>query len=232
MATRTSYLNLIKPDYTDAADIADINANMDNLDSTIQGLDETGSKSLTAHNDATDAHSAMTATIDDTQVPASDTGTIRTQLSQLANRLKAATGASGWKADPSTTLASLATLVSNLASGGDVTWSGKKFTNSKLGISGLMDTNGYVSFGPNFGGLIIQWGSLNFAAGTFYADTSYPITFSTAVYAVLTTDITGNVYTQQTAASILWGQNDRLDALHLLTSSGAIGVIAWLAVGR
>ena len=77
-----------------------------------------------------------------------------------------------------------------------------------------------------------QWGSLNFAAGTFYADTSYPITFSTAVYAVLTTDITGNVYTQQTAASILWGQNDRLDALHLLTSSGAIGVIAWLAVGR
>lgn len=161
MATRTSYLNLIKPDYTDAADIADINANMDNLDSTIQGLDETGSKSLTAHNDATDAHSAMTATIDDTQVPASDTGTIRTQLSQLANRLKAATGASGWKADPSTTLASLATLVSNLASGGDVTWSGKKFTNSKLGISGLMDTNGYVSFGPNFGGLIIQWGLSN-----------------------------------------------------------------------
>lgn len=56
MATRTSYLNLIKPDYTDAADIADINANMDTLDNTIQGLDETGSKSLTAHNNATDAH--------------------------------------------------------------------------------------------------------------------------------------------------------------------------------
>ena len=177
MATRTSYLNLIKPDYTDAADIADINANMDNLDSTIQGLDETGSKSLTAHNDATDAHSAMTATIDDTQVPASDTGTIRTQLSQLANRLKAATGASGWKADPSTTLASLATLVSNLASGGDVTWSGKKFTNSKLGISGLMDTNGYVSFGPNFGGLIIQWGYANTKNGVYRTGT-FPVTFA------------------------------------------------------
>ena len=139
MATRTSYLNLIKPDYTDAADIADINANMDTLDDKIKGIDS--------------------AAIDDTLVPTSDSGTIRNQLSQLANRIKAATGAGGWKDDPSTTLASLATLVSNLASGSDVTWDGKKFTNTKLGISGLMDTNGYVSFGKNFGGLIIQWGN-------------------------------------------------------------------------
>ena len=138
MATRTTYLNLIKPDYSDAADIADINANMDTLDDKIKGIDS--------------------AAIDDTLVPTSDSGTIRNQLSQLANRIKAATGAGGWKDDPSTTLASLATLVSNLASGSDVTWDGKKFTNTKLGISGLMDTNGYVSFGKNFGGLIIQWG--------------------------------------------------------------------------
>lgn len=159
MATRTSYLNLIKPDYTDAADIADINANMDTLDTTIQGLDETGSKSLTAHNSATDAHSALASTVDDTLVPTSDSGTIRNQLSQLANRIKAATGASGWKRDPATTLASLATLVSNLSSGSDVTWSGKKFTNTKLGISGVTATNGYVSLGPNFGGLIITVGN-------------------------------------------------------------------------
>lgn len=157
MATRTSYLNLIKPDYTDAADIADINANMDTLDNTIQGLDETGSKSLTAHNNATDAHSAMQATVDDTLVPTADLNTIRNLLSNLGNRIKAATGADGWKRDPATTLASLATLVSNLSSGSDVTWSGTKFTNAKLGISGVIDTNGYVSFGPNFGGLIIQW---------------------------------------------------------------------------
>lgn len=157
MATRTSYLNLIKPDYTDAADIADINANMDTLDNTIQGLDETGSKSLTAHNNATDAHSAMQATVDDTLVPTADLNTIRNLLSNLGNRIKAATGASGWKGNPATTLASLATLVSNLSSGSDVTWSGTKFTNTKLGISGVIDTNGYVAFGPNFGGLIIQW---------------------------------------------------------------------------
>ena len=157
MATRTSYLNLIKPDYTDAADIADINANMDTLDNTIQCLDETGSKSLAAHNNATDAHRAMQATVDDTLVPTADLNTIHNLLSNLGNRIKAATGASGWKGDPATTLASLATLVSNLSSGSDVTWSGNKFTNTKLGISGVIDTNGYVSFGPNFGGLIIQW---------------------------------------------------------------------------
>lgn len=158
MATRTTYLNLIKPDYSDAADIADINANMDTLDNTIQGLDETGSKSLAAHNNATDAHRAMQATVDDTLVPTADLNTIHNLLSNLGNRIKAATGASGWKGNPATTLASLATLVSNLSSGSDVTWSGKKFTNTKLGISGVIDTNGYVSFGPNFGGLIIQWG--------------------------------------------------------------------------
>ena len=100
----------------------------------------------------------LSSTIADTKTPTSDTDTIRNQLSQLANRIKAATGAGGWKDNPSTTLASLATLVSNLATGSDVTWNGKKFTNIKLGISGLMDENGYVSFGKNFGGLIIQWG--------------------------------------------------------------------------
>ena len=73
--------------------------------------------------------------------------------------------------------------------------------------------------------------NLDFASGVFYADTSYPITFSTSVYAVLTTDVTGNVYVQQTAASILWGKNDRLDALHLLTSSSAIGAVTWFAIG-
>lgn len=188
MATRTSYLNLIKPDYTDAADIADINANMDTLDNTIQGLDETGSKSLTAHNNATDAHSAMQATVDDTLVPTADLNTIRNLLSNLGNRIKAATGASGWKGDPATTLAAMATLASNLSSGSDVTWSGTKFTNTKLGISGVTDINGYVSFGPNFGGLIIQWGYYskiieNFNPGiisnatlyTNYVQISYPV---------------------------------------------------------
>ena len=163
MATRTTYLNLIKPDYSDAADIADINANMDTLDDKIKGIDS--------------------AAIDDTLVPTSDSGTIRNQLSQLANRIKATTGAGGWKDDPSTTLASLATFVSNLAIGSDVTWNGKKFTNTKLGISGLMDANGYVSFGKNFGGLIIQWGTA--VTGTNTNLVQLPVTMQNSEYAVL-----------------------------------------------
>lgn len=164
MATRTTYLNLIKPDYSDAADIADINANMDTLDDKIKGIDS--------------------AAIDDTLVPTSDSGTIRNQLSQLANRIKAATGAGSWKDDPSTTLASLATLVSNLASGSDVTWDGKKFTNTKLGISGLMGTNGYVSFGPNFGGLIVQWVVVNSKTINTdgYSTVLLPITYKSMQY--------------------------------------------------
>lgn len=45
MATRTSYLKLIKPGYDDAADVADLNANMDIIDSTIKTMDEDGQKS-------------------------------------------------------------------------------------------------------------------------------------------------------------------------------------------
>lgn len=171
MATRTTYLNLIKPDYSDAADIADINANMDTLDNEIKGIDR--------------------AAIDDTLVPTSDSGTIRNQLSQLANRIKAATGAGDWKAEPSTTLASLATLVSNLASGSDVTWNGEKFTNTKLGIIGLMAPNGYISFGKNFGGLIIQWGTVSMESNVKSTAFIYPIAFPNEFISAAASDTGG-----------------------------------------
>lgn len=117
-----------------------------------------GEEVVKSHNESTDAHGAMTSTIQDTLVPTSDTDTLRNQVSELANRIKAATGASGWKEAPAATLASLSKMIANLATGADVTWDGKKFTNHRLGITGLMDQNGYICFGPNFGGLIIQWG--------------------------------------------------------------------------
>ena len=113
---------------------------------------------LANHNNDTNAHTALAATIDDTIVPKSDTNTIRNLLNNLANRIKTATGASGWKEAPAATLASLSTMFANLATGADVTWDGKKFTNHRLGITGLMDQNGYICFGPNVGGQIIQWG--------------------------------------------------------------------------
>ena len=98
-------------------------------------------------------------TVDDTIAPTSNTAKLLALINNLANMEKQIKGDSDWKTAPGTNLATLATLVSNLASGSDVTWSGKKFTNAKLGITGLIDQNGYVSFGPNFGGLIIQWGN-------------------------------------------------------------------------
>lgn len=183
MATRTDYLNLIKPDYADAADIADINANMDTLDKKIQGFDETGPQSLIAHNKATDAHNTMAATIDDTLVPTADESAIRNLLSNLSNRIKAITGASGWKDNPAINLAALFTFVSNMASGSDVTWFGSKFTNRKLGITGLIDTNGYVAFGPNFGGLIIQWGRRAEAKESM---NSLPLSISTCFITLVT----------------------------------------------
>lgn len=117
-----------------------------------------GEEVVKSHNEATDAHSFMTSTIKDTLVPTSDTDTLRNQVSELANRIKAATGASDWKEAPAATLASLNMMIANLATGADVTWDGKKFTNHRLGITGLMDQNGYICFGPNCGALIIQWG--------------------------------------------------------------------------
>ena len=141
---------------------------------------------LEMHNSATDAHSALTATIDDTLVPTSDTNTIRNLLSNLANRIKAATGASGWKEAPAATLASLSTMIANLATGADVTWDGKKFTNHRLGITGLMDQNGYICLGPNCGNLIIQWGSQIVALNGITQSFTLPLTISYAMAAVMT----------------------------------------------
>ena len=136
-----------------------------------------GEEVVKSHNESTDAHGAMTSTIKDTLVPTSDTDTLRNQVSELANRIKAATGASGWKEAPAATLASLGTMIANLAPGADVTWDGKKFTNHRLGITGLMDQNGYICFGPNCGGLIIQWG---YESSVNKGNISYPITSKAA----------------------------------------------------
>nr|DAY58400.1 MAG TPA: Putative tail fiber protein fold, Tail fiber, receptor [Caudoviricetes sp.] len=144
-----------------------------------------GEEVVKSHNESTDAHGAMTSTIKDTLVPTSDTDTLRNQVSELANRIKAATGASGWKEAPAATLASLSKMFANLATGADVTWDGKKFTNHRLGITGLMDQNGYICFGPNCGGLIIQWGIAVSSKWEGVLDFTYPIALSSeALYAI------------------------------------------------
>lgn len=97
-------------------------------------------------------------TVNDNQNPIADTATLATLLSNLANMVKQNKGTDDWKTTPPTNLTTLATLAGNLASGSDVTWEGNKFTNAKLGITGLMDSNGYICLGKNCGGLILQWG--------------------------------------------------------------------------
>ena len=137
---------------------------------------------LANHNNDTNAHASLAATVDDTLVPTSDTNTIRNLLSNLANCIKAATGASGWKEAPAATLASLSKMFANLATGADVAWDGKKFTNHRLGITGLMDQNGYICFGPNCGGLIIQWGIsdvIKIGDANYQVTQQYPLAVST-----------------------------------------------------
>lgn len=139
------------------------------------------SDSVQKHDANAAAHNAMAATVDDTLVPGSDTNTVRNLVSNLANRIKAATGAGGWKEAPAATLASLSKMFANLATGADVTWDGKKFTNHRLGITGLMDQNGYICFGPNCGDLIIQW----LSTGKSQEYITFPIAFTAADTATL-----------------------------------------------
>lgn len=132
----------------------DIDTKMSYLNDELKNQSDSAQK----HDANAAAHNAMAATVDDALAPTSDTNTIRNLLDNLANRIKAATGAGGWKEAPAATLASLSQMFANLATGADVTWDGKKFTNHRLGITGMMDQNGYICFGPNCGNLIIQWG--------------------------------------------------------------------------
>ena len=90
---------------------------------------------------------------------------------------------------PETEVAQIVDLLPTInaaINGSSVTWDGKKFTNNELGITGLIDTNGYVAFGPNFGGLIIQWGTASWAAAKA-AQAVFPISFTNTNYVICAT---------------------------------------------
>ena len=141
---------------------------------------------LKEHDTNPDAHSALAAVIDDALTPTANAATLATLLSNLANEVKQNKGTDDWKTAPATHLATLAALVGNLASGSDVTWEGNKFTNAKLGITGLMEDNGYICFGKNFGGLILQWGYVRTDKKGYVF--SYPVTM-TNLYAIVSTHL-------------------------------------------
>lgn len=182
------------------------------------------SDSVQKHDANAAAHNAMAATVDDTLVPGSDTNTVRNLVSNLANRIKAATGAGGWKEAPAATLASLSKMFANLATGADVTWDGKKFTNHRLGITGLMDQNGYICFGPNCGDLIIQWGMYE-TSTTDNIWVTLPLAYSNSSYRLLAqaVDAANNSPTYVKAQ-----QPQRV-----CINYGHIGIgVAWISVGN
>jgi hypothetical protein len=95
----------------------------------------------------------------------------------------APTAAAGTNTDQIATMAALMTALKSITTAADVTWSadGKTFSCPSLGIAGLMATNGYVSFGKLFGGLILQWGiaKMQYDNGhDSYAILNYPVTFT------------------------------------------------------
>lgn len=122
--------------------------------------------------DAFGATSPGGIAIDDTKVPTSDKNNLNTLLSNLANVEKGIIGGTSWRDNPAITLAAMSAFVQQLAAGSDVEWSGSTWKNKKLGMTGLMAQNGYISFGQNFGGLIIQWGS------AIYGIIYFPVSFT------------------------------------------------------
>ena len=136
------------------------------------------------HNTNENAHSNLALTVNDGKTPTLDTDTLVNLISALANRRKADAGVDSWKDDSPISLATLATLVGNLSSGSDVSWDGNKFTNTKLGVSGLMAQNGYINMGPNYGGLIIQWGTTERPANYTVA-AQLPIAYTSTAYIIL-----------------------------------------------
>ena len=162
-------------------DVAEITANLQ------AAIENVAGNNISEHNTDAGAHSNLALTVNDSLVPTKDTDTLVNLLSGLGKRFRDVTGKGNWYDAPDISLATLATLVSNLASGSDVSWSGSKFTNSKLGISGLMAQNGYIQFGPNFGGLIVQWGLATYAS--LVATATFPISFSNTDYIGIATGV-------------------------------------------
>ena len=173
---------------------------------------------LEEHNTGSDSHPL---TIDDTVVPVSDSAPMPTILNNIANMLKSISGETGWKSVPAK---SLAALVSSLSTGITVAADGT-FSNPTLGITGLMAQNGYICFGKNFGGLILQWGSGR--ATTSPTTVTFPIAFTT-YYVGQATDATSS---GAQCFPVGIGSGNSEAEMVLVSNNTGTGAVLWIAVG-
>mgnify|MGYP000883844427 CR=1 FL=1 len=126
----------------------------------------------------------------------------------------------------------LTTTITAVSSLQENSWFGQllKWVLTASGVRYNLAENGYICLGSFFGGLIIQWGSVDFN-GKYYTDIGYPISFSAEPFSVLITDSVGNGYEQISDFSVSWGKNGRSDTLHLQASTKTIGKVTYLAIG-
>lgn len=120
------------------------------------------------------------------------------------------------------TMAAVMAGLQSIVTAADVTWStdGKTFSCPSLGIAGLMDTNGYISFGKLFGGLILQWGVAK--TGTVI---TFPISFSIFAVPVSAHEINTSADNEM---MLIRSHTLSNMTLAFLTTQGA----TWIAVGK
>ncbi len=182
---------------------------------------------LEEHNTGSDSHPL---TIDDTVAPTSDSAPMPAILNNIATMLKSISGETGWKSVPAKSLAS---LVASLSTGITVAADGT-FSNPTLGISGLMAQNGYICFGKNFGGLILQWGCDSFPATNVHISTvTYPLTFSTYALTIAGLYTTDTANTSALNCISVYNQSVFSCKINVdgHVQSNIIG-ITWFAIGR
>ncbi len=181
-------------------------------------IDPAGLVSVSTLNAAINAHDSSAAshplTIDDTVAPTSDSAPMTTILNNIANMLKSISGETGWKSVPAKSLAS---LVASLSTGITVAADGT-FSNPTLGITGLMAQNGYICFGPNFGGLILQWRYTGNGAFTF------PIAFPSAMLGAWLTKTNGG----NAVSTAIGGPQTLSSAYVSLSETNAAGTVLLL----
>ena len=207
-----------------------------NASSITAVIDPAGLVNVAALNAAINTHNSSAAshpqTINDTVAPTSDSAPMPTILNNIATMLKSISGETGWKSVPAK---SLAALVSSLATGITVAADGT-FSNPTLGISGLMAQNGYICFGKNFGGLILQWGTASFAAGTQNVPTNSTITFPVAYRArMCQIVVTTSSYTSNWADCAYAWSGATVSTVTLVRwntrTNPAASTASWIAVG-